>query len=193
MVTSQFHLWKKIPMVFYILFQLFLWFIISDIIGEISRTLRIGRERGQISIRYRSSDLNVPLGRSSNRAESSAEKAYFFSWKPQFLILININGSPTNNGRLWYHLRSISIDFGKNWKLSLKIAARAVLLRAIYGLLIFELFDKNGMRSKQRKFRTRKAINICYPNFRSAWESALKKFEFFFQNWIGTIFFELSG
>ena len=35
-----------------------------------------------------------------------------------------------------------------------------VSFRSIFGLLIFEIFDENGMRRKQRKFRSRYAIGI---------------------------------
>ena len=65
---------------------------------------------------------------------------------------------------------------------NIKIAARAVylhsLLRCIFDLLIFEMFNDTGTKKNKRKFWSRYAINTCNRNFTIAWKRALKKGDF---------------
>ena len=140
---------------------------VSDMLGQISGASRIWRERGKIFIRYRSSDQNVTLGRSSNRI-SSAEKA-IFQMKTKISCFVSITGSGTNNGRLWSHLRAIFIDLRENWKISLKIEARAVYLCCLFALdfgpLNIWIVWWKGYEKKVEEisFKTRNQYSIINP------------------------------
>ena len=96
----------------------------------------------------------------------------------------------------WKAFISLLPNLYRLWRIpknNIKIAACALNFYSLFAftfcLLIFQMIsnDKNGMRRMQRKFRSRYAINICYPKFRSAWTLALEKWDFFYRGREGSL------
>ena len=122
---------------------------------------------------------------------------FFFKLETNFFLLINKNGSGRINVRLWSNFRSISIYFGENRKISSKSCCALCIcilcLRSIFGLLIFEIFDENGMGRKYRKCCSRNLRKYLLPEHSKCMRNGDENMEFFsiielalyFSSWIG--------